>query len=134
MSDYFTDKTYRSKKDEVITMRRFMGLMPRTEIEIEKVYKDNLGMKLTIQAGPRGWTILWADKGSNFKDYDKEGDPVRTAEQNLEEALEVVKHHLGEVTEVTSGDEVEYCSCDCDDEECDCDCEEDCDCCSCAES
>ena len=112
-------------------MRRFMGLMPRTEIEIEKVYKDNLGMTLTIQAGPRGWTILWADKGSNFKDYDKEGDPVRTAEQNLEEALEVVKHHLGEVTEVTrSGDEVECC-CDCDEE---CDCDEDCDCCSCEES
>lgn len=131
MSDYFNDKTYRRQK-EVITMRRFMGLMPRTEIEIEKVYKDNLGMKLTIQAGPRGWTILWADKGSNFKDYDKEGDPVRTAEQNLEEALEVVKHHLGEVTEVArSGDEVECCSCDCDEE---CDCDEDCDCCSCEES
>lgn len=32
-------------------MRRFFGMMPSSEIEIEKCYKDKDGYKIIIQAG-----------------------------------------------------------------------------------
>ena len=51
-------------------MLRLFGMMPRNEIEIERHYKDQYGMKITIQAGPHGWTVLWADGGSDYKDED----------------------------------------------------------------
>ena len=49
-------------------MRRFFGMMPSSEIEIEKHYKDENGYKITIQAGVNGWTIIYADSSSDFKD------------------------------------------------------------------
>lgn len=39
-------------------------MMPRSEIEIEKKYDAGNGMYITIQAGPNGWTIIYADGGS----------------------------------------------------------------------
>lgn len=75
-------------------MKRFFGMMPSSEIEIEKRFKDNLGLYVTIQAGHNGWTILWADGGSTYK------DEVHTAEENFNIALEEVKKHLTIVSEV----------------------------------
>ena len=76
-------------------MNRFFGMMPRSEIEIEKRFKDDNGLSITIQAGPNGWTILWADGGSTYK------DEVHTAEENFNIALEEVKKHLNVVEETT---------------------------------
>lgn len=69
-------------------MNRFFGMMPSSEIEIEKRFKDDNGLFVTIQAGPNGWTILWADGGSTYK------DEVHTAEENFNIALEEAKKHL----------------------------------------
>lgn len=135
MSDYFIIKTYRSKKDEVIYMKRFFGMMPVDEIEIEKVYKDSLGMSVTIQAGPNGWTVIWADKGTNYK------DEAQGTEKNFAEAFETAAKALGELTEAKtlrlrgetcwSEEDCDECS-ECSGEECCCDC---CDCeeCECEE-
>jgi len=48
-------------------MNRFFGMMPSSEIAKEQHFKDDYGT-ITVQAGPNGWTVLWSDGGSNYKD------------------------------------------------------------------
>ena len=69
-------------------MKRFMGMMPSSEIEISKVFKDDLGLKITVEAGENGWTILYADNSSEYKDVQN------TAQNNFDEALSVLKTHF----------------------------------------
>jgi hypothetical protein len=45
------------------------GMMPRSEVDKEHSFKDKSGVTITIQAGPNGWTVLWAEGGSSYKDY-----------------------------------------------------------------
>ncbi len=53
-------------------MVRFFGMMPSAEIAIEKTFKTNSDIrpnqKARIQAGPNGWSIIWADGGSDYED------------------------------------------------------------------
>lgn len=49
-------------------INRFMGIMPRNEIEIEKYYRDIDSKEYTIQAGPHGWTIVYPDKSTKYDD------------------------------------------------------------------
>ena len=76
-------------------MKRFFGMMPTNEVEIEKKYKDKNDYNVTIQAGPNGWTVLWADGGSSWKDEEN------TAEENFNTALKVAEEAVGTLTEVT---------------------------------
>ena len=76
-------------------MHRFFGMMPNSEIEIEKILVDSDGLNITIQAGPNGWSIIWADGGSTYK------DEVHTAEENYNIALKEVKSHVTIVSEKT---------------------------------
>ena len=72
-------------------MNRFMGMMPRSEIKLTKTFKDDLG-KIIVDAGPNGWTITYADHGTEYRDH------VDTSESNMEAALVVLKsHNLGEI-------------------------------------
>lgn len=75
-------------------MRRFFGMMPSSEIEIEKCYKDKDGYKITIQAGKNGWTIIYADSSTDFKDI------TSLANKNFEEAYNLAVNRLGTLTEV----------------------------------
>ena len=63
-------------------------MMPFSEIEISKRFKDDMGLEVTIDAGPNGWTILYADSSSEYK------DEIDTAENNFKKALEILKSHL----------------------------------------
>lgn len=74
-------------------MNRMFGMMPSAEIEIEKTYKDESGLKVRIQAGKNGWTIIWADGGTTYK------DEVHTAEENFNIALEQATKDVGELVE-----------------------------------
>lgn len=74
-------------------MRRFFGMMPASEVKLSKTYVDGIGLKITIQAGPNGWTIMYADSSSEYKDVEA------TTEENFEEALSVLKGHFSELTE-----------------------------------
>ena len=49
-------------------MNRFFGMMPSSEVEMSKMFVDDFGHKITIQAGKNGWTILYADSSSEYKD------------------------------------------------------------------
>ena len=75
-------------------MKRFFGMMPSTEIEIEKYYKDEDGYKITIQAGKNGWTIIYADHSTDFKDI------ISSANKNFEEAYNLAVNRLGTLTEI----------------------------------
>lgn len=92
-------------------MNRFFGMMPSSEVTISKTYKDRLGLKITIDAGKNGWTIMWADYSSDYKDVED------TAENNFQEALAKLKSHL-DVTECETIFEETESSEDCEDCEC----------------
>ena len=75
-------------------MKRFFGMMPSSEIEIEKRYKDKHGYKISIQAGPHGWSIIYADSSSEFKDINN------TSNENFKAAYAIASDNLGGLTEV----------------------------------
>lgn len=79
-------------------MQRFFGMMPSSEIEREERFrdKDNIKLETTIQAGQNGWTIIYADDGTNYKDI------VRTTDENFDEAYKVAVENLGELIKVES--------------------------------
>ena len=85
-------------------MNRFFGMMPASEIEIEKTYKDKDGLQVTIQAGIHGWSILWADGGSTYKDEDL------SAEENFKNAFEAATSVM-ELTEIECSESYESSEC-----------------------
>lgn len=78
-------------------MKRFMGMMPVSEIKIEKIYKDELGFKIIVQAGKHGWTILYADGSSMYDDIDD------IPENNLKRALDELRIHIHSFKEEQGG-------------------------------
>lgn len=69
-------------------MKRFFGMMPSDEIKIQKTFVDDLGLKIRIQAGENGWTILYADSSSEYADV------VDTSLNNFNTALRKLKEHF----------------------------------------
>lgn len=49
-------------------MQRFMGLMPSSEVKKSRLWSDGMGKHCTVEAGPNGWTIVFADAGTQYKD------------------------------------------------------------------
>lgn len=49
-------------------MQRFMGLMPSSEVKKRRMWSDGCGKHCTVEAGPNGWTIIFADAGTQYKD------------------------------------------------------------------
>ena len=70
-------------------MKRFMGLMPADAVEISRSYKDASGLEITIEAGPHGWTIIYADQSTCYTDSE------RCAEINFREALDIANEDVG---------------------------------------
>lgn len=67
-------------------------MMPSSEIEVSKTFKDDLGLKIRVEAGKNGWTITYADSSSEYEDVED------TTENNFQAALTVLKSHFN-VTE-----------------------------------
>ena len=76
-------------------MNRFYGLMPSNEITISKIYKDLNGLTVHIDAGPKGWTVIYADGTTEFKDEELPDT------QNLKNAYNNAVNCLGKLTDVT---------------------------------
>lgn len=75
-------------------MERFFGMMPASEIDITKRFKDENGYKISIDAGKHGWTITYADSSTEYDDIDG------TAEENFERAYDVLKSHFSNLIEI----------------------------------
>lgn len=70
-------------------MKRFFGVMPAEEIHIKGMYRDSNNLLVTIEAGPNGWTIIWADHSVDYVDV------VDTAKNNFKKAYDYVVVCLG---------------------------------------
>jgi hypothetical protein len=76
-------------------MKRFFGMMPSSEVKREERFKVGVGqLTVTIQAGENGWTILYADSSSEYK------DEVDTTDNNFKKAMEVLKTHFVDINKV----------------------------------
>ena len=75
-------------------MQRFFGMMPVAEIERTEVFKDKYGHRVRIDAGPNGWTVRYADMGSNYKD-----ESIGT-EANFKNAYAVANEKVGPLTQM----------------------------------
>lgn len=73
-------------------MNRFMGMMPSKEIKKEESYKDQSGNNIIIQSGEHGWTVIYADGGTNYRDEDD------STENNFKKAYDCAVSNLGELT------------------------------------
>lgn len=80
-------------------MKRFMGMMPSSCIEIRKDFKDENGLKVHIDAGPEGWTIIYADGSTNY------ADTISTTEDNYNIAYKIASEDLN-LTEIQDNNTV----------------------------
>lgn len=69
-------------------MQRFCGLMPISEVEKSAKYADKNYGKILIEAGPRGWTVIFPDSSSSYRDNEA------TTEINFNEALENAREFI----------------------------------------
>lgn len=69
-------------------MKRFMGMMPSSEVKKQKRFDTGNGMIATIQAGEKGWTILFADSSSEHKNIED------TTENNFNSALKQLNKYF----------------------------------------
>lgn len=70
-------------------MNRFFGIMPADEVEITKYFKDANDLTIRIEAGPNGWTIIWADHSTNYSDV------LDTSENNFAKAFDTAVGIIG---------------------------------------
>lgn len=70
-------------------MNRFFGMMPASEVEISRRFKDSSNLSVSIEAGPNGWTIIWADHSTNYSDV------CDTSENNFAKAYDTAVNIVG---------------------------------------
>ena len=75
-------------------MNRFFGMMPAKYVKKCVEFKDNNGLRVTIEAGPKGWIIIWADQSTNYFDADN------TTEDNFKIAYDFAVNQVGPLREV----------------------------------
>lgn len=75
-------------------MKRFSGLMPSSEIKIEKRFISKSNYNVKIQAGDHGWAIIYASSEINYANVDL------PAEENFEVAYKIATNKLGELEEL----------------------------------
>ena len=72
-----------------------MGMMPSSEVKKQKRFKVGVGqLKVTIQAGEKGWTILFADGSSEYQDVED------TTEDNFKSAFKQLNKYFGDINPV----------------------------------
>lgn len=75
-------------------MKRFFGMMPNSCVEIHKSFRDSNDLRVEIEAGPVGWTIIWADGGTYYEDKND------TSENNFRKAYGIAVDAVGPLREV----------------------------------
>lgn len=89
---------------EVNKNNRLFGMMASKYVKIEKYFLDDSNLSITVQAGEKGWTIIYADGGTEYKDVED------TPENNFNKAYMILKSHFSNITErcdVEEGDDCE---------------------------
>lgn len=76
-------------------MKRMFGMMPSCEVELNKNFKDEYGMTISIEAGKHGWTVIWADGGFDWEDVD-----VNSSQENFNAAIAFATEKVGKLYSV----------------------------------
>lgn len=84
-------------------MTRFFGMMPSNEVERQETHKDEFGYKVIIQAGPNGWSVIFADGSTRYKDEEHSTD------ENFNIAYDVAVDVVGALTPIKGCIEREEC-------------------------
>ena len=86
-------------------MKRMFGVMPQSEVAAEKTFScgPESWNKVTIQAGPNGWSILYADGSSTFRDI------VAPTEENLASAVALLRNDFENIVEIPVPAAAEAC-------------------------
>lgn len=77
-------------------MNRFFGMMPSDCIEKEARFDTGNGLFLRIQAGSEGWTIIFADGGTEYRDI------CQSVEDNFKEAYEQARRYFPTLEKIES--------------------------------
>jgi len=78
------------------------GMMPSSEVEKCNHFKVGAGqLRVTIEAGPNGWTILYADHSSDGMNVHD------TTENNFNKAMELLKMNFNDINLITE-DKIEF--------------------------
>lgn len=73
---------------------RFMGAMLAYEVEICKSYRDDNNLKIIIEAGKHGWTVIYADYSTEFQECED------IPENNFNKAYKRAEMNLGRLTAI----------------------------------
>ena len=86
-------------------MKRFMGMMPSSCIKIRKDFKDENGLKIHIDAGPEGYTIIYADGSTEYADIEA------SSEENYKAAYKAAIKNLKltEIKNSSNNEELDEC-------------------------
>ena len=76
------------------SVKRFFGVMSAEDIEKKVMLRDSSGLLINIEAGPKGWTIIYADCSTEYEDVDD------TTEANYKKAYIRATTALGSLTVV----------------------------------
>jgi len=85
--------------------KRLFRMMLPEEVEKEVVYRDTLGLRIIVQAGVHGFSIIYADNSTIGYEIDD------TTENNFNRALSILKEQELDITEDSLPNTWEICSC-----------------------
>lgn len=93
-------------KDDITVRRikRFGGLMPVDDVEKEQIFSYNDDDGLRIQAGPKGWSIIYDDGSSEWKDNES------STNKNFAMAMNVAIEKVGPIIPCNESRCVEVCN------------------------
>lgn len=93
-------------KDDITVRRikRFAGLMPVDDVEKEQIFSYNEDDGLRIQAGPKGWSIIYDDGSSEWKDNES------TTNKNFAMAMNVAIEKVGPIIPCNESHGIEVCN------------------------
>lgn len=77
-------------------MERFFGRMPASHVRKTAQFDDGYGIKFSIQASLEGWTIIFGDGATEYKDQ------LKSAEDNFMEAVERAKSYFPDMRELSN--------------------------------
>ena len=76
-------------------MKSFFGMIPVNEISIERQFQTGYNATALIQAGEKGWTVVFADQSTYYK------NTQTTSEDNFNTAKDYLLKYFPNATEIT---------------------------------
>ena len=79
-------------------MDRFCGMMPSAEVEKVGRFKDCYGKLVIIEAEQNGWSVIYIDGSTVYK------DETLSTDENFTNAYDVANQQVGPLSNITRKD------------------------------